>query len=154
MNVPLLRAPKPRDYFQIWFLGQAHGNKCLVRPSARQILSNREGSQTWTHKESFPYCDCWVQRRRWEARCCFHAYISLFFNTCLFLFPKSLISKRAFKGHTQWSQSRLHFYPKQPMWQESPKGASHVDSHLEAQHLDAGTGFLWVQVQPGLQNAF
>lgn len=24
----------------------------------------------------------------------------------------------------------------------APKGASHVDSHLEAQHLDAGTGFL------------
>lgn len=44
-----------------------------------------------------------------------------FFNTCLFLFPKSLVSKRAFKGHPQWSQSRLHFYPKQPMGQEPPK---------------------------------
>lgn len=44
-----------------------------------------------------------------------------FFNTCLFLIPKSLVNKRAFKGHTHWSQSRLHFYPKQLMWQEPPK---------------------------------
>lgn len=36
----------------------------------------------------------------------------------------------------------------------APKGASHIDSHLEAQHLDAGTGSLWVQVQPGLQSVF